>query len=65
MKFTNENIIVCLMNDISIYWVHNLENNKEVIHEQDDYYRIFLPSFLLMFSKYWNLVVKYCKILLL
>jgi hypothetical protein len=37
MKFTNENIIVCLMNDISIYWVHNLENNKKVIHEQDDF----------------------------
>ena len=28
-----------------------------IIYEQDDSYRKFLPSFLLMFSKYWNLVV--------
>jgi hypothetical protein len=37
MKLNNEYIIVCLMNDISIYWVHNLENNKEVIFEHDDF----------------------------
>ena len=28
-----------------------------IIYEENDSYRIFLPSFLLMFSKYWNLVV--------
>jgi hypothetical protein len=27
-----------------------------ILHEEDDSYRKFLPSFLLMFSKYWNLV---------
>jgi hypothetical protein len=28
-----------------------------IIHEEEDSYRFFLPSFLLMFSKYWNLAV--------
>jgi hypothetical protein len=36
-------------------------NNKRwkmplIIHTEDGYYRKFLPSFLLMFSKYWNMV---------
>lgn len=37
MNFENEKIIVCLTNDIVIYWVHNLDPNKTVIMEDNDF----------------------------
>jgi hypothetical protein len=37
MDFNNEKIIVCLTNDISIYWVHNLEHDKIIILEDDNF----------------------------
>lgn len=46
---------------ISIEYNFINSNNKRwkmplIIHTEDGYYRKFLPSFLLMFSKYWNMV---------
>jgi len=37
MNFENKKIIACLMDDISIYWVHTLESNKEIIFYDDNY----------------------------
>jgi hypothetical protein len=47
---------------ISVEYDYLNSNNKKwkmplIIHEEDESYRKFLPSFLLMFSKYWNLSV--------
>jgi hypothetical protein len=39
----------------------NLKNKRWkmplIIHENNEYYRKFLPAFLIMFSKYWNLAI--------
>jgi hypothetical protein len=45
---------------ISVEYEYINSNNKKwkmplIIHEDSDYYRKFLPAFLLMFSRYWNL----------
>lgn len=37
MNLENEKIIVCLTDDTSIYWVHNLESNKEMVLDVDNY----------------------------
>lgn len=37
MDFKNEKIIVCLINDIAIYWVHNLEHNKYIVLNDDNF----------------------------
>lgn len=37
MEITNNKIIVCLINDLSLYWVHNLEYNKKLIIDNNDY----------------------------
>lgn len=35
MNFNKDNIIICLSNDISLYWVHLLEPNKEFVLSND------------------------------
>ncbi len=68
----DKNIIVCtnkydlLLSKIdktfiSVEYNFINSNNKRwkmplIIHTEDGYYRKFLPSFLLIFSKYWNMV---------
>jgi hypothetical protein len=37
MNFENEKIIVCLTSDISLYWVHQLEFNKETCISENDF----------------------------
>jgi hypothetical protein len=37
MEITNKKIIVCLTVDLSLYWVHNLEHDKKLIVDENEY----------------------------
>jgi hypothetical protein len=51
MNFENKKIIFCLIDDISIYWVHTLESNKEIIFHDDNYIVHQSKNCLYLYSK--------------